>query len=473
MMATERLFYQDAYCRAFDAAVLSAGQDERGWYLVLNRTAFYPEGGGQPADQGFLFMEPERMPQAAGAKEDPGRAGTMSARNMDGDSEAGCQVQDVQIVGGEIRHYVDRMPASLHKLLTGASEGCGGKGSGKDVCRSAVFRTPPGQEFRVRGIIDWERRFDLMQQHSGEHIVSGWIHRRYGYDNVGFHMGEDVITIDLNGRLDTEQLAQIEAEVNGWIWEDHAAHIFFPDDREREALPYRSKKELTGEVRLVEFPGADLCACCGMHVRRSGEIGLVKLLSVKHFREGVRIEMVSGRRAFALLNRSFLENGRISVALSVPPERTMEAVERLQAENYSLRGQVLGLQNERSRMRAEQCRGKGDVLVLETGLDAAQIRKEADAVLDVCGGVCTVISLDASAGEGSGKGEQSAAANEKASGKYAIGERDGDVRALVKEMNGALQGKGGGKPFFAQGSLQADREEIIAFFAGKHFTVFG
>ena len=174
-----------------------------------------------------------------------------------------------------------------------------------------------------------------------------------------------------------------------------------------------------------------------------------------------------------MLNRSFLENGRISVALSVPSERTMEAVERLQAENYSLRGQVLGLQNERSRMRAEQCRGKGDVLVLETGLDAAQIRKEADAVLDVCGGVCTVISLDASAGEGSGKGEQSAAANEKASGKYAIGERDGDVRALVKEMNGALQGKGGGKPFFAQGSLQADREEIIAFFAGKHFTVFG
>lgn len=460
-METERLFYEDACRRDFTATVLSAGRDEHGSYMLLDRTAFYPEGGGQPADRGTLFfLSEETRTNPSWDKKDQENTEraerteqTEQAERTAGDSGEYCHVLDVQLVEGGIRHYVDRLPVS-------------------------------GTQTRVRGVIDWERRFDLMQQHSGEHIVSGCIHRRYGYDNVGFHMGEDVITIDLNGLLDREQLAEIEAEVNGWIWEDHETRIFFPDDREREQLSYRSKKELTGEVRLVEFPGADLCACCGLHVKRGGEIGLVKLLSVKHFREGVRIEMVSGRRAFQLLNRSFVENGRISVALSVPPERTMEAVERLQEENYNLRGQILSLQNGRFQLRAEQCRGKGNVLIFENDLDPAQIRKEADAVLDVCGGICAVISLEASGTEerGSDKKEKTAAekgqahdqhntVRRKASGKYAIGERDGDVRALVRELNEALQGRGGGKPFFAQGSLQADREAIETFFSGKHFTV--
>ena len=307
-------------------------------------------------------------------------------------------------------------------------------------------------------MLDWERRFDLMQQHSGEHIVSGFIHRKYGYDNVGFHMGEELITIDLNGLLDEGQLHQIEQEVNNYIWTDRRARVFFPDEEEKNVLPYRSKKELTGEVRLVEFPGGDLCACCGLHVESTGEIGLVKLLSVKHFREGVRIEMAAGKRALGLLHQHLEANSRVASMLSVKPDGTPAAVQRLQDEIYSLKGEILALRQQQFAMRAKQCEGRGNVLLLEHALDAADIRKEADAVLDVCGGICVVIALEDSQKKNTG-------------GKYAAGQRNGDVRAFVKEMNETLSGRGGGKPFFAQGSLQADRAVIKSFFEEKGFVI--
>lgn len=412
MMGTKRLFYENVYLREFDAEILFCGEDEKGYYVILDQTVFYPEGGGQPADKGML------CPEAAGEVESAVKS-------------RGIAVLDVQYAGQngeEIRHYVEQpLPVGV----------------------------------RVHGSIDWARRFDLMQQHSGEHIVSGWVHKKYGYDNVGFHMGEDVITIDVNGLLDEAQLLEAEKEVNRYIWDNHRVRVFYPDEEEREALPYRSKKELTGEVRLVEFPGGDLCACCGLHVEASGEIGLVKLLSVKHFREGVRVEMVSGNRAFRLLRQHWEENSRIAAALSVKPDGTLDAVRHLQDEIYALKGQISALRQEQFTMRAGQCEGRGDILLLEAHLSPSDVRKEADTVLDTCGGVCAVISLE--------EPQTGAGSNPKA--RYAIGQRDGDVRELVKEMNAALLGKGGGKPFFAQGSLQAGREEIKAFFVRKGFTV--
>lgn len=404
-MRTRRLFYENVYLREFEAEVLSCGKDERGQYVVLDQTAFYPEGGGQPADLGTLYP-------------------------VDGDNK--CTVLDVQYGGQdekEIHHYVDVLPPECQ---------------------------------RVRGVLDWERRFDLMQQHSGEHIVSGFVHRKYGYDNVGFHMGEEVITIDLNGLLHEGQLHQIEQEVNNYIWTDRRARVFFPDEEEKNVLPYRSKKELTGEVRLVEFPDGDLCACCGLHVESTGEIGLVKLLSVKHFREGVRIEMAAGKRALGLLHQHLEANSRVASALSVKPGGTPEAVQRLQDEIYSLKGEILTLRQQQFAMRAKQCEGRGNVLLLEHALDAADIRKEADAVLDVCGGICVVIALEDS---------QKDPEKNNTGGKYAAGQRNGDVRALVKEMNETLSGRGGGKPFFAQGSLQADRAVIKSFFEEKGFVI--
>lgn len=182
---------------------------------------------------------------------------------------------------------------------------------------------------KVEGKIDWARRFDLMQQHSGEHMVSGVIHAKYGYDNVGFHMGSDVITVDLNGMLDEAQLAEIEREVNEKVWENKEVVITYPTEEELKTLDYRSKKELTGKVRIVDFPGADVCACCGTHVTHTGEIGMVKLLSVVKFRDGIRMEMICGKRVLNYLNMVNEQNHQISVKLSAKMEKTADAVQRL------------------------------------------------------------------------------------------------------------------------------------------------
>lgn len=381
MTQTRRLYYENVYIKEFDAQVLECRPAKDGFHVLLDESAFYPEGGGQPSDVGSLGK---------------------------------IQVKEVQEKDGELLHYTD-------EPLT------------------------PGE--RVHGQIDWEHRFDLMQQHSGEHMVSGLVHEAFGYDNVGFHMGNDVITIDFNGPLTEKEMEAIEADVNEKIWKNIPVEITYPSPEELERLPYRSKKELTGRIRLVNFPETDLCACCGTHVTHTGEIGLVKLLSVVKFREGVRMEMLCGKRAMAYLNAMEGQNHRVSVKLSAKPGETAQAVERLYEENYRLKGRIMELEEAMFASEAKGCAGKGDVLLFYEGLEADSLRKLTDAVMQECGGRCAVFSR-----------------NEDGSYKYAMGEKDGDLRLFAKEMNNALDGRGGGKPFFVQGSVKANETEIRQFF---------
>lgn len=381
MAETRRLYYEDVYIKTFPAQVKECRQGENGYEILLDQSAFYPEGGGQPCDIGML-----------------------------GD----VQVKDVQEIEGELIHYTEEP-------------------------------LEPGTE--LMGEIDWERRFDLMQQHSGEHIVSGIVHEKYGYDNVGFHMSSDVITIDFSGVLNKKQLEEIEAETNRKIWENTPVEIFYPEKEELEQLPYRSKKELTGKIRLVRFPGTDLCACCGTHVTHTGEIGMVKLLTVENFHEGVRVTMISGKRVLEYLNRIDEQNRQVSVKLSAKIGETAPAVERLQEENYRLKGQLLHLIQQLCETEAARYEGAGSVLLFHEGLDGDSVRKMADAVMQKCAGCCAVFSKDPDG-----------------SYKYAIGEKDGDLRQFTKEMNAALNGRGGGRPFFVQGSVKADEEQIRRFF---------
>lgn len=383
-MITEKLYYKDVYMQEFTAEVLDCREGKKGYLAVLDATAFYPEGGGQPYDTGTL-----------------------------GDAN----VLEVHEKEGEILHYIDK------PLVIGS---------------------------RVAGKIDWERRFDLMQQHSGEHIVSGLIHDAYGYDNVGFHMGSDVITIDFNGEITEEGLREIETKANICIWKNEETKIFYPNEEELKVLPYRSKKELFGEIRIVEFPGADICACCGLHVERTGAIGAVKILSVVKFRDGVRMEMISGGRVLRYLNMIQEQNQKVSVMLSAKPNQTAEAVERLLEENFRLKGRVMQMEEKLFAREAEKRSGKGNVVLFEKGLEADSVRKLAAAVMETCQGRCAVFSD-----------------NGNGSYKYAIGEKDGDLRGLVKEMNQALQGRGGGKPFFVQGSVQAERDAIQDFWKSR------
>ena len=377
---SEKLYYSDPFLQEFTATVLSCEQDKAGWKVVLDRTAFYPEGGGQPADTGIL-----------------------------GDAK----VIDVREKEGVIVHTCDKA------LNVGDT---------------------------VTGRIDWARRFDHMQQHSGEHIVSGIICARYGCDNVGFHLGKDIVTIDFNHDISPEDLPAIEAQANAFIWSDTPIDIRFLEGDALRQAEYRSKKFIPGLVRLVAFPGADCCACCGTHVLRAGQVGLVKLLSCQKFREGVRMELLCGKRAFDYLSGTWEQNLAVSRALSAKPLQTHAAVERLKGELESVKLRAATLETADFARKGAEYAGKGDVVLFEGDMSADSVRRLCDAVLDTCGGRCAVF------------------AGEDGNFKYAVGIRDGDIRPLVKELNGALNGRGGGKPNFAQGSVAAKEADIQAFF---------
>ena len=377
---TEKLFYLDSHIKEFTATVLSCEKGRHGYDIVLNRTAFYPEGGGQPGDRGVL---------------------------------GGVTVTDTHEANGEILHY----------------------------CEEPL---PVGAE--VTGKIDWDRRFRFMQSHSGEHMVSGLIHAAFGYSNVGFHMGKDSVTIDFDGFISDEQLAQIEKQVNAAIWENTPVEILFPNPEELANLPYRSKKELSGQVRIVKFPGVDLCACCGTHVKATGEIGLVKFLSCVKFHEGVRVEMLAGGEALSYLSGTWEQNRQVSGLLSAKPMETAAAVSRMQQELGDTKYRLTQLEDKLFRLQAQAYAGKGDVLLFEEGLRPDALRRLADAVMHACGGRCAVFS------------------KVETGFQYAIGQQGGDLRAFTREMNEKLSGRGGGKPEFVQGSVNAGQEEITEFF---------
>ena len=267
-METEKLYYQDPYLTAFTARVLSCEKSKSSWAVVLDRTAFYPEGGGQPADHGTL---------------------------------GAVRVTDVHETKGVIFHTCD---------------------------------SPVEIATQVAGAVDWPRRFDHMQQHSGEHILSGLLCSLYHCDNVGFHLGADTVTIDYNAELTWEQVMAAEKAANEVIWQDTPVDITFPAPDALARLNYRSKKALTGQVRIVAFPGADCCACCGTHVRRAGEVGIIKVLSCQKVREGVRLEILCGSRAYRYLSQVYDQDRAVAQLLSVKPQDTLAAAER-QAEELA------------------------------------------------------------------------------------------------------------------------------------------
>ena len=380
-METEKLYYQDPYQTTFTARVLTCEPSKGGCLVTLDRTAFYPEGGGQPADHGVL---------------------------------GGVTVTDVHEKDGVIFHT------------------CSG---------------PVEIGAAVEGSIDWTRRFDHMQQHSGEHILSGLLCSLYDCSNVGFHLGADTVTIDYDRDLTWEQVLEAERQANEAIWRDTPAEITFPAPDALAQLDYRSKKELTGQVRIVSFPGADCCACCGTHVRRAGEVGLIKVLSCQKFREGVRLEILCGQRAYRYLSRIYEQDHAVARLLSVKPQDAFAAVERQNAELTAAKLRMTELEDRLFALRAQSLAGRGDVLLLEPPMRPDGARKLADTTARAAGGLAAVF------------------AGERDSYVYALVHAGGaDISPLVKRLNSALSGRGGGRNGFAQGSVQADRSAILDFF---------
>ena len=378
---TEKLYYTDSHIHEFSARVLSCEKAKKGFAVVLDKTAFFPEGGGQPADTGLIGP---------------------------------AAVRDVQEQNGEILHYTDQ-------ALT------------------------PGQEYACA--LDWEQRLCRMQNHSGEHIVSGITHKLYGFDNVGFHMGADMVTIDFSGPLSPDELQGVERAANEVVWQNLPVEITYPDEESLKTIPYRSKKELTGRVRIVTIPGVDICACCGTHVSRTGEIGFIKIFSCQKFHAGVRLEILCGRRAYEYANLLIDQNHICSTLLSARATETAAGVERTLSELGGLKLRAVKLESQVFAAKAEALCGAGNVLLFEEGLTPDGVRRLADAVMARCGGRCAVFSGADETGY-----------------QYAVGQPGGDLREFTKRMNAMLHGRGGGKPFFVQGSVRAARGEIERFF---------
>ena len=299
----------------------------------------------------------------------------------------------------------------------------------------------------VTGVLDWQRRFDLMQQHTGEHMVSGVIHRRYGWHNVGFHMGSEVITIDFDGIIPAEDLPAIEAEVNAGIWADLSIRCWYPSPDELPQVSYRTKKPLPWPVRIVEIPGFDKCACCGVHTARTGQVGLVKLFTSSGCRGGSRLEMACGQRALDMLNQAFDQNRQVSQAFSAQVTETGSAARRMNEMLEQEKLRYGALQKKLFRSITERYVNHGNLVHFEEALDSVQIRELADTIAENCGGFAAVFSGSEEGGYG-----------------YAIVTREGDLRPLGKAMNAALNGRGGGKPIFQQGRVMAPKARIEEFF---------
>lgn len=378
----KKLYEEDAYLREFTSVVTGCAPAQEGYRITLEETAFYPEGGGQPADSGEL---------------------------------GGVRVLDVHIADGEIVHYTDG------PLRVGS---------------------------RVTGKIDWERRFRLMQEHSGEHIVSGLIHQKYGYDNVGFHMGDE-IRLDMSGELTWEQLEEIETLANRIIWQDVPLHIWIPAPDELSVMPYRSKKPLEGKVRIVEIPGADICACCGTHVKRTGEIGLIKFTSMIRYKGGVRIMMQAGQRALLDVQAKGRQNREICELLSAKPYEAAAAVRKKCEETQRLAARLSSLRGRLREIREEALPpADGLVILWEEGAEPAEIRRFCERILaNGKAAICAVLSSE----------------DDQANAfRYCIGSRQADMRAAVKTLNGRLSGRGGGSPEMVQGTFYAEKTEIRA-----------
>ena len=386
---TEKLYEKDGMTFDFTATVRACSKTEGGYAVILDRTAFFPGGGGQACDVGTLGDVP---------------------------------VTGTGLSGDEVIHFTTA-PLTVGKTTAGR--------------------------------VDRSVRFPRMQCHTAEHIVSGLVHARYGYDNVGFHLGEGEVTMDFDGVLDAEQLEEIENLANEVVYRDLPVTVSFPSSEELPRLTYRSKLDLSENVRLVTVEGVDVCACCAPHVSKTGEIGLVRLLGFIRYKGGVRIRLVAGIRALADYRARCRAAQKISELLSVPQEKIADGVERtlaasngLAAENAAFRRQLA------ERIAGEIAPTDYNRVFFLSGVESSPdvARHVAEIAVSKTGGIVAVCY-----GEGDG------------GFRYLLASETVDLRAVLPSVNAALAGRGGGKPKMAEGTFAARREEIERFFSALRF----
>lgn len=376
---TQRLYEQDSFCREFTATVLSCEQQGDTYAVVVDRTAFFPEGGGQAADGGTL---------------------------------GGIEVLDVQCVGDEIIHTV-AAPLAVGQTVTGS--------------------------------LDWDTRFLRMQKHTGEHIVCGIIHRLYGYENVGFHLGSEDVTLDLDGELTREQLDEVEELANRAVTENRAVTAAYPTAEELAAMDYRSKKAIDGAVRIVTIDGLDRCACCAPHVQTTGQVGLIKLLDFIRYKGGIRIHLQCGLDALRDYRMRYTQTASIAAALSLKQHAVLDGVERLLAQRDALTRELTAARKETLTLRVETLApDSGRALFVEKAMDGETLRDLALAASARVGGLCAAFAGDDESG-------------------YHYAAAGGDLPAFAAALKDKLAARGGGSAQLVQGRVFATAAELEAF----------
>ena len=376
---TEKLYDKNSYLNSFESTVLECFENKNGFVVVLDKTAFFPEGGGQAADTGFL-------------------------------GEA--KVFDVQIKNDIIYHYTDK---------------------------------PIDTGIRVLGKIDFARRFAFMQNHTGEHIVSGITHKLHGLNNVGFHLGEDFVTVDFDGQLTRAQLNEIEYLANQKVWQNLPVRVYYPSKEELETAVYRSKKEIEGAVRLVEVKDTDICACCAPHVKTTGEIGVIKLLDFERMRGGIRIILKCGEFALNDYRVKYENIADISALLSSKQENTAEAVKILDQKFADEKHKNAELKNKIAQLTVDTADKNTNCIFIED-CDMKGLQLIADKLHKTYGGIkgafCT-----------SGEGYS-----------FAICGDECEIDEFFKKFKSELSVKGGGRGGIVQGTVNADADKIKLHF---------
>lgn len=380
---TEKLYYADSHMKEFTARVTSCEHDGKRWCVTLDRTAFFPEGGGQAADSGYI-----------------------------GD----VRVFDVHEKDRKILHYTEN-------------------------------EIPVNAEYHCK--IDWDQRFRRMQNHSGEHIVSGIVNKRFGYDNVGFHLAEDYVTLDFNGELTAEELASVELAANKAVWENVNIITEFPEPEALKNLEYRSKLDLTEDVRIVTIEGYDKCACCAPHVSRTGEIGIIKLIDIMKHRGGVRVTMLCGIDAYKDYAQKQDSAAEISALLSAKRSDIAIAVKKFYDELQNEKYQSAELKKTILKEAGEKLETiEGNYCFFYTSaFDINSLRTLVNEAMKRCGGIAAAFS-----------------GNDETGYNYVMGSAHIDLRAKSKEINAAISGRGGGSPEMIQGSAKAARADIEKYF---------
>ena len=379
---TEKIYYNDAYISEFFAKVLSQSVDGDRFDVVLDKTAFFPEEGGQYSDKGYI---------------------------------ADARVLDVKEIGGVIHHYTDKAVSESESVY----------------CR-----------------IDFDERFEKMQCHSGEHILSGLIHKLYGLDNVGFHLGGEDVTMDISAPLTREELDRVETLANEIIFKNVEITTEILNADELSGIEYRSKLDLSENVRIVRIGEYDTCACCAPHVKYTGEIGVIKILDFAKLRGGIRIHITAGRRALKEFRALYANAGAVSSILSVPKAEIVGGVERLLSSYGEEKAKF-------SEYRLKRIISEADSMNFVTG-NCVKVLPEA-----------TVEELIAFSNVATGKvsGMLVLLSGEDGTYKYVIASDSTDLRALSKEINKSLLGRGGGKPNMIQGSFSSTLKEIEEYFS--------